>query len=332
MRVLITGSSGYLGSILTDFLISKKIPVIGLDLKNNVNKPSGEYFTFYPCCITDKEQTEEIFSREKPTHVVHFACTFNKIRDRNKEHSIDVGGSGNILDISNRTFSVKQLIYSSSAAAYGAYIDNPEWIKESHPLRPGKYRYGIHKRMIEHSFLNAVVREELNILVLRICTVTGPCYTSERMVLELLTKFPYLPRFCKHFKIQLLHEEDFLILLEKIMMDDIITGIYNIAPASYSYINDLAPGKKYFILPKEIIKSILWVLWHLRILNLQPAAINNSIFPIILDPARLVSRYDYKFRYSTAEAFADTLRARGKTDKIPGFQSRNIFQNRITGL
>lgn len=312
MRVLITGSSGYFGSILTNFLVSKKIHVIGLDLKNNVNKLPEDYFTFYQCCITDKEKIEDIFSREKPTHVVHFACTFNKVRNRKKERSIDVGGSSNVLDVSNRTLSVKQLIYSSSAAAYGGYIDNPEWIEESHPLRPGKYRYGINKRMIEQAFLNTVVREDLYILVLRICTVTGSSFTRERLVLEILTKFPYLPKFCKYFKIQLLHEEDFLALLEKIMMDDVVKGIFNVAPASYSNINDLAPSKKYFLLPKEIIKSILWILWHLRILNLQPAAINNSIFPIILDPTRLVSRYDYKFRYSTAEAFADTLRVKGK--------------------
>ena len=309
MKVLITGSSGYLGSILANSLISKKIPVVGLDILNNSADPAGDYFTFYRCSITNRDEIDKIFLREQPTHVVHFACTFNKVRDRKKEQMIDIGGSSNILNASNMTPSVRQLIYSSSAAAYGGYKDNPEWIKETDHLRPGKYRYGINKKLIEQSFTGSGNREDLRIAVLRICSVTGPEITSERIVVRLLTRFPFLPSFCRNTRMQLLHEEDFLSVMELILQDDLIEGIYNIAPDTSSRIIDLVSGKKYFLFPVGLIKAILWLLWHLKILNLQPAAINNSFFPIILDPAKLKNRYNYKFRYSTAEAFAETVKS-----------------------
>ena len=315
MNVVITGSSGYLGSILVKLLVSRKIHVTGIDIRSNNSGFDPEYFTFYKCCITDRENLEEIFLKEQPTHVVHFACSFNKIRDRKLEYAIDVGGSNNILDISNRTISVMQLIYSSSAAAYGGCSDNADWISESHPLRPGNYTYGINKKLIERSYLSSPVRENLHILVLRICSVTGPSFPKERVVLRLLTRFPALPGFCRLNKIQLLHEEDFLSLMELIILDENIEGIFNIAPETYSFISDIVPDKKYISVSVGFIKSVLWILWQLHILNLQPASISNSFFPIILDPSKVTTRYGYRFKYSTAEAFSETINK--STDSLP---------------
>ena len=306
MKVLITGSSGYLGSLLVNFLVSEKIAVVGIDNRKSEALPPGDFFKFYLCSITDKAVLEEIFLREQPTHVVHFACTFNKVRDRKKELFIDIGGSENILNVSNRTLSVVQIVHSSSAAAYGGWMDNPEWINETHSLRPGKYRYGMNKKAIEQIYLSATVRDNLRIVILRICTVTGPFFTSDRIILRLLTRFPFLPGFCKDCKIQLLHEDDFVSLLHKVINDGLIEGVYNLAPDSFAAVRDIATDKKYFMFPAGVIKSILWVLWNLKVLNLQPAGINNSIYPIILDPAKLQSRYSYKFRYTTTEALAAT--------------------------
>ncbi len=152
MKVLITGSSGSLGTMIVSSLVAKRVTVIGLDIKESPDNRPGDYFGFYNCSITDREGLEVIFRKEQPTHVIHLACTFNKVRDRQKEHFIDIGGSTNIIAISDKTLSVKQLIFSSSTAAYGAHKDNPEWLKETNPLRPGKYRYGVNKKLIEEVY------------------------------------------------------------------------------------------------------------------------------------------------------------------------------------
>jgi len=313
MKVLVTGSSGYLGGILTRYLIINKIHVVGIDHRVVMGNISGNYFQFYKCSITDKESLESIFREEQPTHVVHFACTFNKVRDRRREYEIDISGSKNVLDISNNTPSVKQLIFSGSTAAYGSYCNNPPWLKETNPLRPGRYRYGINKKLIEQYFTETHLREDLKLIILRICNVVGPSFNKPRSAVSILIKLPYLPRFCKENKIQFLHEEDMYVLIKMILEDDQVKGTFNLAPDSFSSVKELVPDKKFVMIPVFFIKCILWILWNLKILNLQPSSLNISIYPIILDPSKLASRYGYRFKYSSTEAFVDMV----LNNKIP---------------
>ena len=306
MRVLITGSSGYLGTLVTNYLISKHISVSGIGLGKYPKVAENEYFNYYSCDVADRERLAFIFREQQPTHVIHLASTFNKVRNRKREYSVDIGGSKNIVEITNSTSSVKQLIYSSSAVVYGAHNTNPVWIPESFPLNPGKYRYGLNKSMVEEMILSTPVRKNLHLLTLRICQVTGPS-SSNRNFLKLLLKSPVLPSLCMDNKIQLLHESDFLELLIHILNDDEIEGTYNMAPDNYASISDLAPYKLYLPLPLPLISALLSIFWHLRILNFESVSVNNGIFPIIIDPTCLMNRYDYKFRYSTMDAFTDTV-------------------------
>jgi UDP-glucose 4-epimerase len=307
MRVLITGSSGYLGSLLSNFLISKEIPVTGISFSRHPDIAEGKYFKNYCCDVADRDRLSSIFKEEEPTHVIHLASTFNKVRNREREYSVDIGGSKNILEISDATYSVRQLIYSSSAVAYGGHKTNPEWIPESFPLLPGKYRYGLNKSIVEEMFASIPVRKDLHVLILRICQVTGPSRSSESALLKLLLKSPVLPRVCMNNKMQLLHESDFLSLMTRILHDEEIEGVYNMAPDNYAGIVDLAPNKLYLPLPVSIISAVLWILWHTRLMNLESVSVNNGIFPIIIDPTKLMRRFDYKFRYTTADAFSDTM-------------------------
>lgn len=306
MRVLITGSSGSLGKMIAKSLINKEIQVAGVDLKEPAEAFPGEYFRFYRCCITEREALEDIFRKVQPTHIIHLACSFNKIRNRVQEYGVDVGGSKNILEAANKTSSVKQLVYSSSAAAYGGNRDNPQWLNESYPLNPGGYSYGINKRSVEEIFLEMPVREDLRVVIARICTVVGPSFNKPASVVSILVKWSWLPEFCRENKVQFLHSDDFISLINLMIGDDQIKGIFNVAPDSYSVIKELLPDKKYFKVPVPVITGFLHLLWHLKIMNLQPAAINNSIYPILLDPSKIISRFGYKFKYSSNEAFEDT--------------------------
>lgn len=305
MKILITGSSGSLGSMIVSNLISKKIPVVGLDIRDSGQKKQGEFFVFYNCCITERERLENIFRKEQPTHIIHLACTFNKVRNRQKEHFIDIGGSTNIIEVSDLTKSVRQLIFSSSTAAYGAHDDNPEWIKETDPLRPGKYRYAVNKKLIEDVFSRTPVRKDLHLVFCRICTVIGPTFNKPASVVSILLKLPWLPKFVEKNKLQFLHAEDLVSIIYLIISDDKINGIYNIAPDSFAAVKDLVPGKKFIGIPVHIILFVLAVLWHLKIVNLEPAATKASMYPILLDPAKIMSRFNYRFKFSSIEAFED---------------------------
>lgn len=305
MKVLITGSSGSIGSVFASSLAERKIPVVALDLRDLPGVSKNGYYKFYKCSITEKEKLEKIFEEERPTHVIHLASTFHKIRDRKLEYQIDVGGSACILDICNRTSSVKQFVFSSSATIYGAHKDNPEWISETDPVRPGKYVYGLNKKHIEELLMNSPVREDLHRVLCRICTVIGPTYNKPATIVSMLLKVDWLPSFTKNNRVQFIHTDDLAELIHLILNDDEIAGIYNLAPDSYSPIKDLMPGKKFIWIPLGLVRIVISILWPLRLLNLEPAGVNASIYPIVLDPKKIITRFNYRFRYSSDQAFGD---------------------------
>mgnify|MGYP000845362118 FL=1 len=243
MSILITGSSGYFGRLVAGDLISAGRRVAGIDIKENPWITAGEQFRFFNCCITDRRSLSRIFREVQPTTVIHFACSFNKVRDRKKEYEIDVAGSHNVMELCNETLSVRKLIYSSSAAIYGACRSNGSWLSETAVVNPGKYRYGINKKLIEHDLFTFVKRKDLQVISLRICTVVGPEYCKPRSVVSILLCLPFLPGSFHDKKVQFLHESDFVNLIRRVADDPEIEGVYTLAADRCSVVGELLPGK-----------------------------------------------------------------------------------------
>jgi nucleoside-diphosphate-sugar epimerase len=180
-------------------------------------------------------------------------------------------------------------------------------MKESEPLLPENYRYGMNKKIVEDRYTNNSLRIDLKLVILRLCLVTGPIFDKPKSAVSILIKFPFMPRFTKETKLQFLHSEDMVALMELIMKDKEISGIYNLVPDSYTVVKDIVPDKRFIRIPLFMIKAFLWICWHLKIMNIQPASVLNSFYPTIVDSSKIISRYGYKFRYSSKEAFEDTV-------------------------
>jgi nucleoside-diphosphate-sugar epimerase len=187
------------------------------------------------------------------------------------------------------------------------------WLSETTPVNPGKYRYGINKKLIEQALFSAIRRDDLRIVSLRICTVVGPVYSKPRSVVSILIRMPWLPFSFRQKKVQFMHEEDFSGIMREIITDKEIEGIFNVAADSYSVVGEVVPAKRYIRLPLSGLKPLMWVLWNLRVVNLQPSSLRYCLYPVLIDPAKLIKRYEYKFRYTSSESFAETV----KTNRIP---------------
>lgn len=304
MKILITGSSGYVGYVLTKHFSDKGIPVVGLDIVKNPVW-DGNY-QFYQCSITNKEKLKKIFSEEKPTHVIHLAFLMNSLHNVKREYEIDVLGSINVFKAAKKAKSVKQFINLSSASAYGARANNKKWITEEQELRPGDYSYGVNKKKIEEIYNN--LDANFKVVNLRMCKVAGPLYNKVDGIISKLHNSPFLLKLSdKDRELQFIHEEDLTSIFDLIVNDKKIEGTYNLAPDSFSTIKELVPDKRFISLPFWLVRSATSIFWKLRLSKVEPSMVNLSTYGIVISPKKLMDRYNYKFKHSTLEGFKDTI-------------------------
>ncbi|WP_372366959.1 NAD-dependent epimerase/dehydratase family protein [Candidatus Uabimicrobium sp. HlEnr_7] len=174
-NVAVTGGSGYMGSITVRTLAEKykeKVRVFSLDIKAPKDKVPG---VSYHVLDVRSPQMSEVFAENDIDIVVHLAAVMpSKKSNPELEFSIDVLGTENVLKACVKN-NVEKIIVSSSGAAYGYYVDNPEWIKESDVVRGNEnLPYAHHKRLVEEML--AKYREEypqLQQVIFRIGTIVG---------------------------------------------------------------------------------------------------------------------------------------------------------------
>jgi len=312
-KILITGATGYLGNFLAEYFGRKGVAVVGLGLEKQpvANIPN---YKLKKCDVRDKAKMRKIFEEEKPTHVIHLAYLMDPLHDKKVEYDIDVVGSQNVLEVSNETSSVKQLIHFSSASIYGAHPDNKAWIKENDELRPADYTYAVYKKLLEEWYEKFNKRDDLKLFTFRMCTAVGPSYYKSGGVVSSLLKAPFSILVGKEdFRAQFIHEDDVKALTEMVVNDPEIEGIYNLAPDSYVTMSDLAKiyKKRLIRIPVWLLQGVFWILWNLKIARLTPAMAKLMAYSIVVDPKKLMKKFNYKFKYTTKEAFVDAAIKRG---------------------
>jgi UDP-glucose 4-epimerase len=170
-KVLITGVAGLLGSRLSDYLISKKITVIGID-----NLSGGYRSNINPLVIFYKMDCESddvsvIFEKHDIDYVFHFAAYAAEglspfIRKYN--YTNNLLSTANIINNCIK-YNVKRLIFTSTMAVYG--IGNPPF-DESHqpnPIDP----YGVAKYACEMDIQIAGEQHGLDWCIIRPHNVYG---------------------------------------------------------------------------------------------------------------------------------------------------------------
>ncbi|MDN6836233.1 MAG: NAD-dependent epimerase, partial [Lactococcus lactis] len=148
MKILVTGTAGFIGSHLAKKLISQGYEAIGVDnindyysvqLKKDRLKSIGDdNFTFYKLDLEDYEKLSQVFSDERPSAVINLAAQAGvRYSIENPRAYIDsnIVGFMNILECC-RHYKVDNLIYASSSSVYGANTSKPFKTSDNidHPL------------------------------------------------------------------------------------------------------------------------------------------------------------------------------------------------------
>lgn len=173
MKVLVTGGAGFIGSHIVDYLIKDNYQAVIVDnlstgKEENINTSS----IFYRADISNYEELEHIFLREKPNYVIHQAAQINvqnSILNPSFDAEMNILGSINLLRCCIK-FHTEKIVYASSAAVYGSPIYLG--VNEEHPLEPLSF-YGVSKLTSEHYIKLFADLFQLKYTILRYGNVYG---------------------------------------------------------------------------------------------------------------------------------------------------------------
>jgi UDP-glucose 4-epimerase len=170
MKILITGSSGYIGGCLYEFL-NKKYDVYGVD---KVLPKLKSQKKFYKCDLTDFNKTDKIIKLIKPSLIVHLAAksTVDFIERKKDYIKNNIVVTKNILKII-RNNQIKNLIFSSTAAVYKT---SNRKLTEKSKLVPNNI-YGRTKLSCESNILNFLRKSNTNYMIFRFFNVCSSLFS-----------------------------------------------------------------------------------------------------------------------------------------------------------
>ena len=228
MKILVTGSAGFIGSELTLKLLGRGDTVVGIDNHNDYYDPAikearidrfidNPNYTHIRADLTDHQAIEGIFTNYKPDVVVNLAAQAGvrySIENPLAYINSNIVGFAHILE-GCRHNDVEHLVYASTSSVYGANTSMPFSVHQNvdHPLSV----YSASKKsneLMAHTYSHLY---GLPTTGLRFFTVYGP-WGRPDMALFLFTK-----AILSNKKIQVFnhgkHRRDFTYI------DDIVEGI-----------------------------------------------------------------------------------------------------------
>ncbi|KKQ80376.1 MAG: UDP-glucose 4-epimerase [Parcubacteria group bacterium GW2011_GWC2_38_7] len=173
-KVLVTGGAGFIGSYQVDLLIKEGYKVVVVDdLSSGSQENLPEGTPFYKVDIRDAELAE-VFAKERPDYVFHFAAQMNvnrSVDDPIFDADVNIIGSLNVLD-NCVEYGVKKIMFSSTGGAlYGEAEVVPT--PEDYPCTPIS-PYGIAKLTVENYIRFFAEQHGLKYGITRYANVYGP--------------------------------------------------------------------------------------------------------------------------------------------------------------
>ncbi|MDC0498515.1 NAD-dependent epimerase/dehydratase family protein [Alphaproteobacteria bacterium] len=231
MRVLVTGSAGFIGFHLSDYLLKNNNTVIGIDNINdyydvNLKKSrlkilkKNKNFLFHKFDLINSKKLEDLIKKFKVKYIVHLAAQAGvrySIENPKTYFKNNLEVFFNILEASKKN-NIKHLIFASTSSVYGENNNFP--LKENDNTDKPISFYAATKKsneVLAHSYSYIY---NLPCTALRFFTVYGP-YGRPDMAL-----FKFTKNILENKKIQLYnngnHSRDFTYI------SDIVSGIFSL--------------------------------------------------------------------------------------------------------
>jgi len=270
MKILITGSAGFIGFSVAKIFLKKGISVVGIDnfdpyysvkLKKLRNSHLKKYknYTFINTDITNKILLKKKISTRNIDYLFHFAAQPGvrySLINPEKYFNTNVKGFINIIDSVNRS-KLKKVIYASSSSIYGDQNFFPTY--ESANCNP-KNPYGLTKVINENLALIYSKMLDIPFVGLRFFTVYGEWGRPDMFIIKLLNsitknKVFYLNKSGHHYR-DFTYIKDVCEICEKLIkIKSVGHEVFNICSNNFVSIKKLSQDIKNFF-PRAKILNI----------------------------------------------------------------------------
>lgn len=306
-NLLITGACGYLGGVVLRRIAAQRESfgrVVAMDLRGPGAEQRLEGIEYVLGDVRDQALPDH-FVAHGPDTVIHLASIVTPGKDSSAdlEYGVDVLGTENVLRAC-RAARVRQIIVTSSGAAYGYHMDNPAWLCEDDALRGNDtFTYSRHKRLVEEMLAHhRVEHPELGQLVFRVCTILGA--TTRNQITALFEKRFVLGVGGASTPFVFVWDED----AAGAIVHGAATGrngIYNLAGDGAIDLPALARilKKPYIAVPPGLLAVLLRLLRGLGLTRYGPEQVDFLRYRPVLDNARLKADFGFAPSKTSREAF-----------------------------
>ncbi len=193
-KVIITGGSGFIGTNLVNFLLSKNYYVINIDKlgysSNRYKKIKNKNYKFYKVDINNKKKIIRILIKHKPKAI------FNLAAETHVDRSIDGPKNfitSNILGIFNLLEALRhikkkniqtKLIHVSTDEVYGDIKKNKR-SSENFPYKPSS-PYSASKASADHLIQSYIRTYKINAVISKCCNNYGPFQFPEKLIPKII--------------------------------------------------------------------------------------------------------------------------------------------------
>ncbi len=301
-RVVLTGAGGGIGSQVIPLLLNDPeiFHVWGVDVAP-MQMPPHPKFTSVQIDIRDPD-IHRVF--QDADCLIHLAFVVKNIHDDAKAREINEAGTENLLQAC-RIHSVKKIIFTSSAAVYGSWPENPLNMSEDTPLRPDPdHVYSVSKAAVERRLQEFRKTDEGSIVcILRPVLVVGP-ETNNTLVNLFRGKIFF---FVRGFDptIQVLHLDDMARAIHLASRKD-FGGVFNVGPIDALSLSKVcrALRMRCIQVPAPLFLFLVRLLYGLRLSSIPPQSISRFLYPLTVDSSRFQNLFQWTPRYSTLESIA----------------------------
>ncbi|MEB2343888.1 MAG: NAD-dependent epimerase/dehydratase family protein [Deltaproteobacteria bacterium] len=305
--VLVTGASGLVGRQVVARLARERDAVgriVAVDLREPAAADRQPGVVYETGDVREAGLVKRLEHHAADT-VVHLAAVVvaGPESSRELEYSIDVLGTRNVIEACVAA-GVRQLVYTSSGAAYGYHADNPVPLRETDPLRGNQdFAYAWHKRLAEEAIAEARrAHPALSQLVFRVGTILGARVASP--ISALFERRVIIGVAGSDAPFVLIWDEDVAAAIAKGILER-RAGIYNLCGDGAIALPEIARrlGRPYLPLPAPLLGGALGLARRLGLSSRGAEQVDFLRYRPVLANDALVRELGFRPRFTSSECF-----------------------------